>query len=122
MPPQVDPVVARTRVREQLRAYRAFRDSDALDRIAATYASGLAAGVPNADAAKRASRELDSVAAQYSRVASMVTALADVEGVDAAAFLSDATFTHVGIGVAQGDHPDLGPGALHVVVLLGVQR
>jgi hypothetical protein len=122
VPPQVDLVVARTRVREQLRAARQFHDSEALDRIAQTYAAGLARGEPNADAARRASRDLDGVAREFSRVASMVTALSDVEGVDAEAFFSGAQFTHVGIGVAQGDHPDLGPGALHVVVLLGYAR
>jgi uncharacterized protein YkwD len=122
VPPQVDPVMARTRIRAQLRAARSFRDSDDLDRIAQTYAAGLARGEPNADAARRATRELDSVAKQFQRVASMVTALADVEGVDADAFLSGAVFTHLGIGVAQGEHEDLGPGALHVVVLLGHGR
>ena len=122
IPPQVDVDTARGRVREQLRAARSFRDHDGLDRIAQTYAAGLARGEPNAEAARRASRELDSVSQHFSRVASMVTALADVESVDAEAFLSGATFTHLGIGVAQGDHPDLGPGALHVVVLLGYAR
>jgi uncharacterized protein YkwD len=122
VPPQVDLEVARTRIRAQLRAARSFRDSEALDRIAHTYAAGLARGEPNADAAKRASRELDTVAQQFIRVASMVTALSDVEGVDAESFFSGTTFTHVGIGVAQGEHPELGPGALHVVVLLGYAR
>lgn len=122
VPPPVDPVVAQTRVREQLRAVRGFQDDPALDRIATTYAQALASGVPHGDASRRASRELDAVAARFSRVASMVTALADVEGVDGPAFLGGASFTHLGLGVAQGDHADLGPGALHVVVLLAVAR
>jgi uncharacterized protein YkwD len=122
IPPPVDPVFAQTRVREQLRAYAKFTEEPSLDRIATTYAQGLATGVPQADAAKRASRELDGVARKFSRVASMVTAISDVEGVDAPSFLGGAQFTHVGIGVAQGDHVDLGPGALHVVVLLAVAR
>lgn len=122
VPPLVDPVLAQTRVREQLRAAGKFADDAGLDRIATVYAQGLATGVPPADAAKRASRELDNVAARFTRVASMVTAISDVEAVDAQAFLGGAPHTHVGIGVAQGDHPDLGPGALHVVVLLAVAR
>lgn len=122
VPPVVDLEHARSRVRAQLRVARTFRDSPDLDRIAQTYALGLARGEPHADAARRASRELDSVSRQFQRVASMVTALADAEGVDANAFLSGAQFTHLGIGVAQGDHDELGPGALHVVVLLGSAR
>lgn len=122
IPPQVDAELARTRIRDQLRAAKPFRDSADLDRIAQTYAAGLARGEPNADAARRASRDLDTVARQFQRVASMVTALADVEGIDASAFFSGTTFTHLGIGVAQGEHEELGPGALHVVVLLGHAR
>jgi uncharacterized protein YkwD len=122
VPPPVDPVLAQTRVREQLRAFGKFNDDASLDQIATRYAQGLATGVPPADAAKRASKELDSVARKFTRVASMVTAISDVESVDAPAFLGGAPYTHVGVGVAQGDHPDLGPGALHVVVLLAVSR
>lgn len=122
IPPPVDPLFAQTRVREQLRAAGKFGDDAALDRIATAYAQGLATGVPQADAAKRATKELDTVASKFSRVASMVTAISDVEGVDAPAFLSGAPYTHIGVGVWQGEHPDLGPGALHVVVLLAVAR
>jgi uncharacterized protein YkwD len=122
VPPPVDPVVAQTRVREQLRGVAKFTDDASLDQIATTYAQGLATGVPQGDAAKRASRELDGVARKFTRVASMVTAISDVEGVDPQSFLSGTPFTHVGVGIAQGDHADLGPGALHVVVLLAVAR
>lgn len=122
VPPPIDPVIAQARVREQLRVVRNFQDNAALDQIASAYAAALASGVPHADAAKRASRSLDGVAARFTRVASMVTALSDVDAVDAAAFLDGAQFTHVGVGVAQGDHADLGPGALHVVVLLAIAR
>jgi hypothetical protein len=122
IPPPVDPVYAQTRVREQLHAAGKFTDDASLDQIATEYAQALASGVPHADAAKKASRELDGVARKFSRVASMVTAITDVEAVDAQAFLSGAPYTHIGVGIAQGDHPDLGPGALHVVVLLAVAR
>jgi len=122
VPPPVELGVARTRIRDQLRAARSFRDSEALDRIAQAYAANLAVGMPTADAARQASRELDTLGRQFVRVASLVTALADVEGVDGQAFFGGASFTHLGLGVAQGDHPELGPGAIHVVVLLGVGR
>lgn len=122
IPPTVDPVYAQTRVREQLRVVGKFTADANLDRIATEYAQALASGAPHADAAKKASRELDGVARKFTRVASMVTAITDIEAVDAQAFLSGAPFTHIGVGVAQGDHPDLGPGALHVVVLLAVAR
>lgn len=122
IPPPIDPVVAQARVREQLRTGGTFQDDPSLDRIATAYATGLATGMAPEEAARRASRELDGVARKFSRVASMVTALSDVDAVDPQGFLSGAPYTHVGVGVAQGDHKDLGPGALHVVVLLAVVR
>ena len=54
--------------------------------------------------------------------ASMVTAVSEVSALDAAAILAGTSYTHVGVGVAQGEHPELGPGALHVVVLLAQAR
>ena len=123
VPPPVDLAVAQAAVRERLRAARAFGDDGGLDRIATVYAAALAAGTPPADAGRRASRDLDSVAARFSRVASMVTAVTDLQAVDPQAIFGDTImFTHVGVGVAQGEHPELGPGALHVVVLLGQKR
>ncbi len=123
VPPQVELAGALAEVRTRLRGARPFSDDAGLDRIATTYATALAAGTPHAEASKRAGRDLDQVARRFVRVASMVTAVTDMAAFDPETMFGDGMiFSHVGVGVAQGDHPELGPGAVHVVVLLGMKR
>jgi uncharacterized protein YkwD len=123
VPPPVDVVAAQGIVRARLRAAHPFDDDAGLDRIATAYAAALASGMAHSEAGRRASRELEQVASRFVRVASMVTAVTDLAAIDPKAIFGDTVaFTHVGVGVAQGDHPELGPGAMHVVVLLGQKR
>ncbi len=122
VPPPMEPVATVAAIRERLRAAGRFGDDGELDRIASGLASRLAAGTDPAAASRQTSAELAGVSARYSRVASMVTAVSEVGALDAAAILAGTRFTHVGIGVGQGEHPELGPGALHVVVLLAQAR
>lgn len=122
IPPPIEPAAAQAAVRSRLHAAARFSDDAELDRIAGQFAARLAAGA-DSDAATREGRAaLGAVSARFSRVASMVTAIVDTEGLDARAVLAGGGFTHVGVGVAQGPHPELGPGALHVVVLLAQAR
>jgi uncharacterized protein YkwD len=122
IPPPMDAPATVASIRERLHAAGRFADDRELDRIAAGFAARLAAGTDSTTASREASAALAQVSARYRRVASMITAVADVGSLDAAAILAGSTFTHVGVGVAQGDHPELGPGALHVVVLLAQSR
>ena len=122
VPPPMDAAATIAAIRTSLHGAGRFGDDPELDRIAAIYATRLAAGAEPTAASRDASAALDRVSARYARVASMVTAVSEVGALDAAAILAGTTFTHVGIGVAQGDHPELGPGALHVVVLLAQAR
>ncbi|HVV88470.1 MAG TPA: CAP domain-containing protein [Kofleriaceae bacterium] len=122
IPPPIDPVATLAAIRARLHGAGSFGDDPDLDAVAGAFAARLAAGVDPADASRRASADLDRLAARYARVASTVTAVAEVSALDPAAMLAGTTFTHVGVGVAQGDHPELGPGALHIVVLLAQAR
>ena len=58
----------------------------------------------------------------YARIGSVVTAVADLETIDGKALVGDYKPDAVGIGLAQGTHPDIGEGAIWVVVLMGEAR
>ncbi len=122
VPPPMDAPATVAAIRTRLHGAGRFGDDAELDRIAADFARQLAAGADPSIVSRQASAALGRVSSRYSRVASMVTAVSEVSALDAAAILAGTTFTHVGIGVGQGDHPELGPGALHVVVLLAQAR
>ncbi len=122
VPPPIDAHATVAAIRARLHAAGTFGDDPELDRIAADYARQLAAGAEPTSASRAAAAALAQVSSRYTRIASMVTAVSEVSALDAAAILAGTSFTHVGIGVGQGDHPELGPGALHVVVLLAQSR
>ena len=61
-------------------------------------------------------------ATSYSRVGSVITAVGDLDTVDGKNLLGDATPDDVGIGIAQGPHPEIGDGAMWIVVLLAQKR
>jgi uncharacterized protein YkwD len=122
IPPPIDPPATTATIRARLHAAGTFGDDPELDRIAAAYAARLAAGADPAASSREATTALGQVSTRYRRVASMITAVSDVGALDPAAILAGTAFTHVGIGVGQGAHPELGPGVLHVVVLLAQAR
>ncbi len=49
----------------------------------------------------------------------VATTVADVAAFDPSQALTADTVSHFGVGVAQGDHPELGDGAIFIVVLFG---
>jgi len=63
---------------------------------------------------------LKPVAGRYKGIRAMVVAVGDLSQIGPERVAADTTITHLGVGVAQGSHPDLGPGAIFVVLLLGV--
>jgi hypothetical protein len=123
VPSPIDVAAARATVLERLRVSRGFDDDAGLERVATTYATALAKGDPDpATAARQAARDRDQYAKRFARVDSVVMTVIDLGAIDAKSIFGDRTLTHVGVGVAQGDHAELGPGALHVVVLFGTRR
>lgn len=120
--PTIDPDTVREDLRDEIDAIRTFsRDAD-LDRIAGALADELAAGGNAKDASARASKSLERLASRFRRVGSVITTVADLDALDPATLVGDATSTHLGIGIAQGTHEDLGEGAVYIVLLLGVGR
>ena len=61
-------------------------------------------------------RQIDALGQLYSRVGRVITAASELDSIDGMAILGDARPDDVGIGVAQGPHPEIGEGAIWIVV------
>lgn len=122
VPPPLDPVAAHARVATLLGAGDGPEVDPALDAIAGEFAAALARGVPRADAKRVVARRLDEVSARYRQAASVVTAVTDLDALVARELLGDMAADKVGIGLAQGPHPELGDGAYWVVLVLARTR
>ena len=59
---------------------------------------------------------------RYAKVTTALVTLARLSAFDPADVLVEPGWTHYGIGVAQGPHPELGEHAIHVVLLLARSR
>lgn len=93
----------------------------ALERIAQRIAEGLAKGKSRERAWDPVSAEVGALNKTYTKVGSVITAASDVGTLDPAELLSGVV-DELGIGIAQGPHPQLGDGATWVVLLLGEAR
>lgn len=123
VPPKIDVGRAVADVRGRLRAVRAIQDDPALDTVAQRLAADLARGVDAQAAKTAATKALQPRAQAYRRIGTVITAVSDLSAVTGAALLGDdASISHVGIGVVQGDHPEIGQGALWIVLLIGERR
>jgi uncharacterized protein YkwD len=123
---RITPPIDRPAVTAQLRADIEARTSMAtdvkLEAIAVELADALARGEERKAASARASKQLEKQASRFARVGSVITTVADLGVIDAQTLVGDVKATHVGIGIAQGTHDELGDGAVFVVLLLGVAR
>lgn len=123
VPPKVDRGRAIEAVRKKIAAARPALDNrPELAQIAQQLADALAAGATRDQAYAQIKGKIDALNKQYKRVASVITASADLDGVDGPNLLGDAVADKLGIGVAQGPHPELGDNAVWIVLLLAQNR
>ncbi|MBK9037434.1 MAG: hypothetical protein IPL61_40355 [Myxococcales bacterium] len=122
IPPPLDPVAAHAFLVERFTAGTALTADPLLDRLAGDFAAALARGVPHAEARRAVTEGLDAQAGRYRQAANVVTAVSDLDAVVAKDLLGDLQVDRIGIGVAQGPHPDLGPGAYWLVLVLARSR
>jgi uncharacterized protein YkwD len=118
VPPKVERSVAAELVRSRINSVRPVSVNAGLASIAQEVAEGLAAGKTRESLWPAAKKRLDALNASYARVGSVVSAYADLDTVDGAQLLGDYKADDIGVGVAQGPHPEIGEGAAWVVVLL----
>ena len=118
IPPKVDPVRAAKLVHQRIDGVRHVALDPQLSSIAQTVAEGLAAGKSRDEMWPGARKRLDTMASRFARVGSVVTAVADLEVVDGKELLGDYKPDDIGVGIAQGPHPEIGDGAVWIVVLM----
>jgi uncharacterized protein YkwD len=123
VPPKLDRTAAIETLRQKLAALRpGLTAQPALASLAQETADALAAGEPRDAAHERTTRKLQALGRSYQRFSSVITAAVDLEGLDGGGLLEDVTADEVGIGVAQGPHPELGDNAIWIVMLFATRR
>jgi hypothetical protein len=123
VPPKIDRKPALAVARQKFMAARPkLVDAPTLDGLAQQLANGLAAG-ESAEAAYQAiSGQVNGLGRVYQRVGSVITAVADLDAVDGAGLLAGSAADEIGLGIAQGTHPQIGDNAIWIVALLGERR
>jgi hypothetical protein len=123
VPPKLDPPAAIASLRAKIAAVSPrVEDAPKLATIAQTMANQLAAGKTREQAYPQVKRDVDKLGNIYSRVGSVITAAGDVDSLDGESIVGDVKPDAIGIGVAQGPHPDLGDNAIWIVILLATKR
>ncbi len=121
IPADIDHEKVVAEVARKLRAHRPLQSDQVLAEVAQNFATALATGSSTTDAAARATAELHTKKLSYRGVTTLATTVADLASFEAGDALADKTISHFGIGVAQGDHAELGEKAISIVVLFGHQ-
>lgn len=93
-----------------------------LAAIAQDAATQLASGKTREQIWPSVRQKVDALGGSYAKVGSVVTAAADLEALEGKQLLGDYRPDEIGIGLAQGPHPEIGDGAVWIVILLGSKR
>ena len=121
IPPKVEPAQAADLVRQRIDAVRPVVVNAKLQQVAQELAEGLAAGKTRDALWPGARKKLDGMnqsTTAYARIGSVVSAVAELDAIDGKSLLGDYKADDIGVGIAQGNHPDIGEGAIWVVVLM----
>lgn len=122
VPPKIDPSRAVDQIRQKIAVVKSVGLSAKLVSIAQQLADELATGKTREQAYPAVKRQVDALGNVYSRVGSVITAASELDSIDGPALLGEAHPDDVGIGIAQGTHPEIGEGAIWIVVLLAQKR
>lgn len=116
--PRIDEAATADALYAKLAPRRDLPRAPALERLAQKLADSLARGTPRELAWEQAANDSKSLGRTYRKVGSVITAVSDLSTADPAALLSGVVH-ELGIGIAQGPHPEIGDGAIWIVLLLG---
>lgn len=125
VPPKIDPTSALASVQQRLvqaAAPKQIGTSVRLSAIAQQLSDALAAGKTREQAYPLVKRQVDSLGAIYARVGSVITAAADLDTLDGKSLIGDSVVDDIGVGIAQGPHPEIGEGAMWIVILIAQKR
>lgn len=115
--PKIDPARVARSLRDSLPS-ALTRDPD-LASIAQESADNLAAGKSSDEVLALETSRIREIERRYAKLHHTITGVADVADVDVHALLGGFPADDVGVGVAQGTHPELGDGAVWIVVMTG---
>jgi uncharacterized protein YkwD len=121
VPPAIDKAKARSSVRTRIHAAAKLADSEATSAVAQQLAEDLAGGASLETAVARANKSLGATR-RIARANTLSTVVADLDTFDVKTVAAQQGYTHVGVGVAQGTHDQIGPGAIYVVVIVAQIR
>ncbi len=119
VPSVINPAKVRKQAMAQIRKLKAMTSNADLQSIAQAFAGAIAKGESTKSASARASKALDVNRGGFARVSTLVTTVADIRSFNPKGALGGAAVRYMGVGIAQGDHPVMGDGAIFIVVLLG---
>ena len=124
VPPKVDPPLAAVTVQQRIQSAtkKPIGANAKLAAIAQQLADSLAAGKTREQAYPLVKKQVDALGNTYARVGSVITAAADLDTLDGKSLIGESTVDEIGVGIAQGPHPEIGEGAIWIVVLLGQKR
>jgi uncharacterized protein YkwD len=122
IPPKVEASKAAEVVAQKINAAKPVATSARLAAIAQQLADQLAAGKTRDQAYPTVKKQVDALGSLYARVGSVITAAADLDAIDGGSLLGETKTDDIGVGVAQGPHPEIGEGAMWIVVLLAQKR
>ncbi|HEY4238516.1 MAG TPA: CAP domain-containing protein [Kofleriaceae bacterium] len=121
--PKVDPLATGAMVLgKMVRVRPGILHDPALDVIAVKLANELAEGVPRDTADADCRGLLEQLATKYMRVGSVVVVSAEPSTVKPEDMFGDVQPNSVGIGIAQGPHPEMGDNAVFVVSVTAQTR
>ena len=122
VPPKVDPAKAAEIVRQKITAAQPVTSAPRLVAIAQEWAESLAAGKSREQTYPLMRRKVDTLGGLYLRVSSVITAASELDSIDGKSLLGESRVDDIGVGIAQGPHPEIGEGAIWIVVLLAQKR
>lgn len=122
VPPVIDHDKALSAVTGKLLGVRKMAIDSELTAIARDVAAQLAAGKTRDEVWPSVRRRLDTLGKVFGKVGSVITAVSDLDGLDAKPLLGDYTPDSMGVGVAQGPHPEIGERAVWIVALFATRR
>lgn len=116
-------LVRKVNQRRQARGAPPVSLDEGLSRMArATVGRFLGEGIPQADAVGALNRQLEPYGLAYRRVAVLFAATTAIDETAAMEPLLDPEVRVLGVGVGQGEHPEIGHTAIVTIVVMGWPR
>lgn len=122
VPPKIDPVRAAQTIVGRIDKVHKIGNNGQLAAIAQELADALAKGKTRDEMWPQVKHRVDALGGLFTKVGSVVTAAADLDTIDGKQLLGDYVPDEIGVGIAQGTHPEIGEGAIWIVVLMAERR